>query len=82
MNCLDNRIKLLERLRIQLQGHLYLGEEKRAGWKEPIAFYLFKCPKHGYVKNYAKGHQEILECPECLEELEQKKIQASLSTES
>ena len=66
---MDSRIKLLERLKIQLKGHIYLGEEIKAGWKEPIPYYMFKCPKHGYVKNYAKGHDEILECPECIKEL-------------
>jgi hypothetical protein len=68
---LDNRIKLIERLRIQLQGHLYLGEEKRDGWKDTISLYMFKCPKHGYVKTYVKGFNKRLDCPECIEELKQ-----------
>ena len=71
MLTLDNRIKLLERLKIQLQGHVYVGNEKRSGWKESVPFYLFKCPKHGYVKNYAKGFEERLECPECIKELKE-----------
>jgi hypothetical protein len=68
---LDERLKLLERLKIQLKGHIYVGHEKREGWKDSVPFYLFKCPKHGYVKNYAKGFEERLECPECIKELKE-----------
>ena len=68
---LDKRIKLLERIRIQLQGHVYIGEEKKEGWKESVPFYMFKCPKHGYVKNYVKGFEERLECPECMKEMKE-----------
>ena len=67
---MDNRIKLIEKLRIQLQGHLYIGDEKREGWEEPAPIYMFKCPKHGYVKNRVIGYNERLECPECLKELQ------------
>ena len=66
---MDKRIKLIEKLKIQLQGHLYVGEEKKEGWKEPSPVYMFKCPKHGYVKNRVKGYNERLECPDCLKEL-------------
>ena len=67
---MDERIKLLEKLKIQLQGHVYVGEEKREGWKEPASMYIFKCPKHSYVKSNAKGFSKRLECPLCLEELQ------------
>jgi len=67
---MDNRIKLIEKLRIQLQGHFYVGDEKREGWKEPAPIYMFKCSKHGYVQNRVKGYDERLECPECLKELQ------------
>jgi hypothetical protein len=58
---------MLDRLRIQLRGHLYVGDEMREGWAEPIPVYMFKCPVHGYVKSIIKGHDR-LECPECLKE--------------
>jgi len=74
---LDERIKLLERLKIQLQGHIYIGNEKREGWKDSAPFYMFKCPKHGYVKNYVKGFDNRLECPKCIEEMKKaKKLEA------
>ena len=65
---MDERLKLLERVKLQLLGYTYYGEEKKEEWKEPIPFYIFKCPTHGYVKNYVKGYEERLECPLCLEE--------------
>ena len=64
---MDKRLKLLEKLEMLLMGHRYIGDEKKEGWKEPAAFYAFKCPKHGMVKNYVQGKGR-LECPECLKE--------------
>ena len=68
MYAMDSRLRLIERLKIELQGHVYVGTQKKSGWKEPIPFYMFKCPVHGYVINYAKGYEEILECPLCIED--------------
>ncbi|MFC1802857.1 hypothetical protein ACFL0D_02700 [Thermoproteota archaeon] len=65
---MDSRLKLLEKLKIKLSGHLYVGDEIRDGWKEPAPFYIFKCPIHGYVKSYVRGYSERLECPDCLKE--------------
>lgn len=61
-------MKFLDRLKLQLRGYVYIGEEKHEGWSGSLPFYLFKCPKHGLVKSYAKGHKKRLECPECLKE--------------
>ncbi len=66
---MDNRIKLMERLKIELKGHIYVGDEQREGWKDSVPFYMFKCPQHGYVKNYASGYGKKLVCPICLEEM-------------
>ena len=66
---MDERIKLIEKLKIQLQGRIYIGEEIKDGWKKPASMYMFKCPKHGYVKSNVKGYNERLECPLCLEEI-------------
>jgi hypothetical protein len=66
---LEERIELVKKLKIMLQGHTYIGEEKKEGWKEPTSIYMFKCPKHGYVKSNVKGYEERLECPFCLEEM-------------
>jgi hypothetical protein len=69
METLDKHIKLLERIKIQLQGHIFVGNEKKEGWKDSAPFYMFKCPEHGYVKNYVKGFKQRLECPQCLKEM-------------
>jgi hypothetical protein len=66
---LEERIELLKKIKIKLQGHAYIGKEKREGWKKPTSIYMFECPKHGYVKSSVKGYDERLECPKCLEEL-------------
>lgn len=42
------------------------------GWKKPIMFYQFKCPKHGIVINYPKGFNDRLECPICFNETNEK----------
>ena len=69
---MDKRLGLLEKLKIQLQGHVFIGNEQSEGWKSPIPVYMFECQKHGYVKNYAKGYRKRLECPQCLEERKRK----------
>lgn len=66
---LDPRIRLLERLRIQLQGHVYVGDKLEEGWKEPLPYYAFKCPIHGIVYDYPHGYDKRLECPICRDEL-------------
>jgi hypothetical protein len=73
---LDKRIKLLQKLKIQLQGHVRVGEEQKEGWKTPTPVYMFNCQKHGYVKSNAKGYSKRLECPQCLEELNAKETVA------
>ena len=72
MDFAERRLNLIEKLKIQLKGHIYIGNEKREGWKEAAPFYMFKCPVHGYVKNAIKG-RERLECPECLEDMKANK---------
>ena len=69
---MDNRLNLIERIKMLLNGYLYVGHEKLEGWKEPVPFYVFKCPKHGYVKTYRMGYNESLICPECLKESKDK----------
>ena len=68
---LDKRLKLLERLKLRLNGYLYVGDQMKEGWKTPQSFYMFECPVHGVVKNYPKGYSQRLECPICVEEEKQ-----------
>lgn len=65
---LDSRIKLIEKLRIQLKGYVYVGDKSQENWKRPLPFYAFKCPIHGLVSDYPHGYDQRLECPMCREE--------------
>lgn len=66
---MDQRISLLDRLKLRLSGYVYVEDRVKLGWKEPLPYYLFKCPVHGYVKSYQHGYDKKLICPKCLEEL-------------
>lgn len=78
----DSRLKLLERIKLQLIGYGYQGEEIKEGWREPLPFYVFRCPMHGYVRNYVKGYEGRLECPICLEERRREITRSGLSVEA
>jgi hypothetical protein len=66
---MDNRINLLNKLKLRLQGYVYLGDEIREDRSETLSYYLFECPIHGIVKSYPMGFDSRLECPLCLEEI-------------
>ena len=66
---MDPRISLLNRLKLRLSGYVYVEDRIELGWREPLPFYLFKCPVHGYVESYQHGYDKKLVCPKCLEEL-------------
>ena len=70
---IDPRITLLNRLKLQLNGYVYVGDKKRNDWKGPLPHYAFKCPKHGIVVDYPHGYNQRLECPFCREEQVQAK---------
>jgi len=76
---MDPRLRLLEKIKLELTGHVYIGDQKVEGWKKPISYYMFKCPIHGYVCNHVTGHDEKLLCPICLED-ESKKLRSQLTT--
>ena len=67
------KLSLLQRLKLQLSGYVYVGDRQREGWKGPIPFYAFMCPIHGLVEDYPHYHSQRLECPECREEKRRKK---------
>jgi hypothetical protein len=55
----------LQRLEIRLLGRAFVGYRERGGWRQPLPFYAFRCPVHGYVEDYPHGHAGRLECPMC-----------------
>ena len=66
---MDKRIGLINRLKLRLSGHIYVEDRIEPDWKEPLPFYIFKCPLHGYVESYPHGYEKKLICPKCLETL-------------
>lgn len=54
-----------ERIKMRVQGYVFVGYRTRPEWRGALPFYRFKCPVHGLVENYAQGFREILRCPEC-----------------
>jgi len=60
-------LTLKQRLELLILGRTYLGSWAKPGWKGPLPWYAFKCPKHDLVANYVQGGDE-LRCPLCFEE--------------
>lgn len=58
----------LQRLEIMLLGKAFVGYRARDGWRQPLPFYAFRCPVHGYVEDYPHGYAERLDCPLCSRE--------------
>ena len=84
---MDPRISLINRLKLQLNGCVYVENRIKPGWRESLPFYLIKCPVHGYVESYPHGYDKKIICPMCLEELrlehrEKKETDALLIDES
>ena len=73
---MDPRIRLLQRLRLQLSGYVYVGDRQRDGWKGALPHYAFQCPVHGLVESYPHGYEQRLECPRCMEEKKAPTIEA------
>ena len=62
---MDERLKLLERLKLQLNGYVKTGEKTDRGWDKPLPVYTFKCDKHGLVETTPRGYKNRLICPKC-----------------
>ena len=66
---MDEKLSLINRLKLLLMGHVYVGDRMEDGWKEALPCYVFKCPRHGLVISHVRGYNQYLECPECLKEI-------------
>jgi hypothetical protein len=62
------RLSFFQRVKLRLGGCVYVGDRMREGWRGPIPFYAFRCPRHGVVEDYEHGFSRYLCCPKCLEE--------------
>lgn len=74
---MDSRIKLLNRLKMQLSGYVYTGHKRRDGWRGEFPHYKFECPLHGVVENYPRGYGQRLECPQCLAERRERRLKVA-----
>ena len=68
----ERDLTLFQRLQLQKNGHVAVGDYLRSGWKAPITFYAFRCRKHGLVCDYPHSNWETLSCPKCLDETKKK----------
>jgi hypothetical protein len=66
---MEVELKLLDRLRLMLQGYVYLEDRTSPSWEKALPFYVFKCHKHGNVVDYTHGYSGKLVCPLCVKEL-------------
>ena len=73
---MDKRIKLLNRLKMQLSGYAYTGYKSRDGWRGS-SHYQFECPIHGLVESYPSDYEQRLECPLCLAERREKRLKVA-----
>ena len=65
-------MNILERVKYHRDDATYIGHQTHLGWRGTLPFYRFFCPKHGEVENYPQGWAEILRCPKCDEEHQQR----------
>ena len=68
----ETEMTFTQRIRMRLNGYVYVGHRIKPSWRRPKAFYMFKCPVHGHVEDYAHGYSQWLDCPECRKERTQR----------
>jgi hypothetical protein len=68
LNTENPKPTFFQRKQISIWGYVPVQAIQKPGWSEPIPHYMFRCPKHGYVVDYAHGYDMRLECPKCRQE--------------
>ena len=64
----EKDLSMFQRLQLQMNGSIAVGNYMREGWSGYLTFYAFRCKKHGLVCDYPHGHWETLSCPKCVDE--------------
>jgi len=74
----DEQIKLdaVQKLILWARGRVQVDYIMKPGWKAPLPLYVFWCPRHGLVKDYAHKFRAELRCPRCAAEHERIKKEA------
>ena len=62
------KLTLIQKIKLKMNGRLYIEHRTRPSWKGSLPFYAFKCPVHGIVIDYPHGLEDDLACPICWEE--------------
>lgn len=61
------RLGFLQRLKLRMNGRVYVGHRIRPGRSGSLPSYVFRCSKHGLVENHPAGYEGWLICPRCRE---------------
>ena len=66
---LDNmKLTLIQKIKLKINGRVYIEHRTRPRWNRPLPFYAFKCPVHGIVIDYTHDVDDYVSCPKCFEE--------------
>lgn len=61
----ETEMSFAERIKMRLNGYIYIGQRWNPGHRGPLPYYRFRCPVHGLVESYPHGYEKILRCPFC-----------------
>ena len=54
-----------QRVKLRLDGRVFLRREGPPRFKGPTVIWGFLCPEHGLVEDYLHGYYERMECHRC-----------------
>jgi len=58
-------LSIWKKLVLLVKGRVFMGYERRPGWRHSLSIYAFRCPYHGIQTEYEHGFYERLDCPLC-----------------
>ncbi len=62
------KLTLIQKIKLKINGRVYLEHRTKHGWRGSLPFYAFRCPIHGIVIDYPHGVDDSLSCTKCWEE--------------
>jgi len=64
------KLNLWKKLKLKINGNLFVGYAKREGWTGKLPFYIVKCDRHNICfLDYPQGFEGYFICPLCFEEV-------------
>ena len=61
-------LPLWKYLVLRLVGRVYLERRRYPDWRDMAPFYIFHCPRHGFILDYPHGWGQVLYCKLCEQE--------------